>query len=692
MNLIPLPTNLFPYWFFPWTTNSWPGFTKFVYHKEILVIDALRQIFVWKDFAFSLLGQGIIPLWNPYSFSGQPLLANFQSAVFYPLSWLFFLPSHLFSWSVFILLQPVLAGIFMYLFLRAKNLGKIPAIFGAISLICCSFFATRYFWGNLVHTLLWLPLGLYLIDKISDVKKFIALEGIVIALAILGGYPQFSIFVCIILLTYFLFRQGIKKVFIFFLALTLALLICAIQLLPTAELYQNSLREGVASKESFSNSLLSPEYLVSILSPDFLGSPATNNYKGDKDYSGMNAYFGIIPLALSLYALKFFKRNREIRFWALVGLAGLVFSYKNPVAFLPSLLNIPILSSGGAWSNLFFFQFGAIILSSFGLNQLLIKRDKKFFLVSLIVLVCLIFLMFFARNTTTIIVPFAAFLIATWFFPKKTGLLAIVFTAIAGVYFLQKISPFGETKYFYPDHPLITFLQNNAGYNRFWGPTMAKIPSNLSTFYHIYSPEGYDSLFPKWYGELIQTAKTGIVSEKLNRADIFIDDQPTFYRDRLLNLLGVKYILSPDATAFENKTAFPRAFMANSVLVTTDLIKNIYDPNIDLRLTVILEKDPVVSKLATGSAEIIDYHPNKVTIKTNSSGPSMLFLSDTYFPGWNAFVNGRYAEIFKADYAFRAVSVPTGQNTVNFIYDPDSFKHGLTLTIFGLLILGYLLI
>lgn len=698
---LPLPTNLFPYWFFPWTTNTWPGFTKYIYHKEILAVDALRQIFVWKDFAFNQISRGNLPLWNPHNFSGQPLLANFQSAVFYPLSWVFLLPSHLAGWSIYILIQPILAGSFMYLFLRGKNLAKLSAVFGALALTFSSFFATRYFWGVCIHTLLWLPLGLYLIDKLSSHKlgnwRFIALETIVISLAILAGYPQFAVFVLLVLFAYFLLKMEPAKLWLLVFSLALGFLVTSIQLLPTIELYQNSLREGLASKEAFTESLLDGKYLVSILSPDFFGSPATNNYSGGKDYSGMNGFFGTIPLILALFALRQFRQNKEIRFWVGVSTLGLLFAYKNPVALLPSLLNIPILGSGGAWSNLFFFQFGGVVLSAFGLNLLLEKRIKSFFLFP-VGAFCLLFVVLILSQASPLSIrasiiataPLLLFFGAYSIFPKKLGIIAVTFVGLSGFYFFQKVSPFGSGQYFFPSHPLITFLQKEAGLNRFWGSSLAKLPSNLSTYYGIYSPEGYDSLFPKWYGELVQTTKNGEIPAKLNRADVFLDDTKTSYQQRLLNLLGVKYILGPDASVKENQDAFPRAYLASSAVVATNVIAKIYDPQVDLRSTVVLEK-PIGENFSSGSAKIISYSPNKVTVQTNSSEKSILFLSDTFFPGWKARVNLIPTEILRADYAFRAVIVPKGENEVEFNYEPASFEWGSRFSLLGLLLLACLL-
>ncbi len=70
----------------------------------------------------------------------------------------------------------------------------------------------------------------------------------------------------------------------------------------------------------------------------------------------------------------------------------------------------------------------------------------------------------------------------------------------------------------------------------------------------------------------------------------------------------------------------------------------------------------------------------------------MLFLSDTYYPGWKAFVDGAEQPIYRADFVLRAVSVPSGVHTVRFVYDPLSWKLGLALSGFGLVALALILI
>src|SRR3989344_1109332 len=97
--LLPIPGDTIVGLYHPFRDKIWDNLTAGVPFKNPLITDPVRQQYAWRDLAVSQIKRGSLPLWNPYSFSGTPLLANFQSAVFYPLNILYFLISHPIAWS-----------------------------------------------------------------------------------------------------------------------------------------------------------------------------------------------------------------------------------------------------------------------------------------------------------------------------------------------------------------------------------------------------------------------------------------------------------------------------------------------------------------------------------------------------------------------------------------------------------------
>jgi len=100
LGLLPFPGDLLISEYQPWKSYSYLGYNPGSYPSKKQYFDTLRQIYPWRTFVNHELKQGKIPLWNPYNFSGQPLLANLQSQVFYPLTVFYFVFAQPIAWSI----------------------------------------------------------------------------------------------------------------------------------------------------------------------------------------------------------------------------------------------------------------------------------------------------------------------------------------------------------------------------------------------------------------------------------------------------------------------------------------------------------------------------------------------------------------------------------------------------------------
>ena len=112
----PYPSKYLTTFFGPWSAYS--QFASPV--KNNAMPDIIGQIYPWKFFTINTYKNHEIPLWNPNSFSGTPHLANYQSAVFSIVNIGFFLMPFLSWWTIIVILQPLLAGIFTYLFMTTQ--------------------------------------------------------------------------------------------------------------------------------------------------------------------------------------------------------------------------------------------------------------------------------------------------------------------------------------------------------------------------------------------------------------------------------------------------------------------------------------------------------------------------------------------------------------------------------------------
>jgi hypothetical protein len=154
------------------------------------------------------------------------------------------------------------------------------------------------------------------------------------------------------------------------------------------------------------------------------------------------------------------------------------------------------------------------------------------------------------------------------------------------------------------------------------------------------------------------------------------------------------------AKLLRNDNAFPRQFLVDQYEVLegeiivgergedTIWMRKVVDEvlygDTDLRKVVLLEENPVgnytADSLSTDSAWIIDYEADSILIGLRLTAPRILVLTDTWFPSWHAYVDGRLTPILRADGAFRAVELPAGAQQVLFKYESDRFALGQTVT------------
>jgi len=733
----------------PYRTSSFLGYGPGGYPNKGQGIDVVTEIYPWRYFSAGQFKNAQIPFWDPYNFSGNPLLANFQTAVFYPLNFFYFVFPFNFAWTLIIMLQPFLAAIFLYLYLsKGLKLSKTASLLGGITFGFSSYMVVWLQYGNIGNTFLWLPLILLFIKKLSE--KLSALNFLFLTIAFLmsflGGYIQ-GFFYIVVISVLFLFlltlfkecAQKIKKISVFFLSLIISLMLTSFQSLSTYQLFLNSTR-GSYSLSQISNLLLPPYYLITFFFSDFFGNQSTRNYWLDGTYIERVMYIGVAFSLFVFYAVKKVKL-KEKWFFLIVAVLSLILATNLPFIKFFYLLPIPVISTTVPTRELSIFIFSTIILGSMGIDHWLKNKNDKskipFFYIGFYVLVIVVISLAYKFNyfpalqfkvtiRNTILPTILALATVLIFFFKdrfKKVMIVLLFTVIIFdlFYFFNKITPFSPQELIYPQVPVISFLKNNAGINRYWGYGNAYIPSNFQTVDQTFSPEGNDPLHINRYGELLASSRNGQLPVLLPRPDANIasgfakeDLKNNFYRKRILDLLGVKFILysSPNSyqdngtfpenqykliwtnlpwQIYENKDVLPRYFLAGDYIVKNtkqDILSNIYNSKLDLFKTLILEENPKIpiDKSSTGAAALISYTPNKITFKTETNGNLLLFLSDNYFSDWKATVDGKSWSLQRADYTFRAVPIPKGKHIITMVYDPEAFDLGLKIAGVGILI------
>ena len=164
--LLPIPADALAGMYHPFRDYFSSQYPQGVPYKNYILTDPVLQQYPWKWLAIDDWKNGKVPWSNPYNFSGTLLLANIQAGVFYPLNILFFIGEFSQIWTIYIIIQPVLSALFMYLWLKNNKLSFAASLFGGLTWAFASFNIVWLEWGNMGHAGMYLPLALLAIDKL----------------------------------------------------------------------------------------------------------------------------------------------------------------------------------------------------------------------------------------------------------------------------------------------------------------------------------------------------------------------------------------------------------------------------------------------------------------------------------------------------------------------------------------------
>lgn len=728
--LVPFPSKYLVTFFPPWSAQY--GMPL----KNNAMPDVITQIYPWKKITIDSWKQGQVPLWNPYSFSGTPHAANYQTAVFSPVNLLYFILPFVDAWSIMILLQPLLAGIFMYILLRCLDRSREASLIGAIAFMFCGFLTVWMAYGTLGWAVLWLPLLFAAVLMHVNRRSWLNLVIVSLSLAwsFFSGHFQMSMYALIALAAFIVYQAVRTKragaSIELGLAVVLGLMLSAPQILPSLDAYSQSVRSELFTQGGG----IAWQYLVTLFAPDFYGNPVTrNDWFGS--YAEWASSIGVVPLLLAVYAIV--RRTKHIRFF--LGLALISFLIATPTPFNAFVvwLKIPAISTSYAARIIIITSFSLAVIAAYGLDTLREDWAKKKMPVVFPYIVGIGVFVIFLWGIVLVVQPFPAdkLLIARRNIMFPTGLafifcflaflgfskrwklmsyLVVAFfiglTAIDMLRYATKWMPFDPREFVYPEVDVLSFLKEKVGYARVFGTLGGEVTNGFA----LLGIEGYDAVYQKRYGEFIRSVNEGkiVVPERSVVQFPKIGTQSEF----ALQLLGVRYVvhrLSDGRYAwaypywqfpyyksiyrdnyyevFEDEKALPRAFLASSYVVA-DKDKNIVDAlfqkEFSPRETLVLEREPMLKpQSGAESVEVVKYTANEVVLQSRSAVPKLLFLSDVFDKGWRATVDGKETRIDRADYDFRAVALIPGNHIVRMVYWPKSFVYGIWLAVTGVAIL-----
>ncbi len=709
--LSPFPGDMLTGAYYPWLNQKW-GYAVGVPVKNPLISDVYSINYIEKSLIAESFKNFKIPLWNPYSYSGIPILADFHSGVFNPFNYLMVWFGNIQGWNYLIICQTIGSLFTMYLFLRTLKRDLLSSIIGSVVYAFSGFSIVWLLYGTTGYSLLWLPLLFLFIEKYFQTKntKYLIPFPLLLFLLMAAGHIQLFCFGSFISGSYFLWRlfnlhkKNVVKPLILFLSVCITGIgLMAIQILPTLDLIKNSIRYSENFIESQNYGLLPIGKLITLFAPDFFGNPTTFNYWGFFDYNETILYASVLGLMALIFCIFNFKKITNEKFFVIFSILSLLLVTNNPVGKLIYIMKVPAISTSAAGRTTIIFTFCIAVLTSYFINNLKLIKIKDFirYYWGLFAFVAISILMIFIikhvlktqsdfnqtlftnlniafRNMfVPCLILFSISLSIVLFKNKNISKVLILIILVADLFrFGWKYIPFVNKNLVYPSTPIIDYLKQQPGIFRVEKERGALLPPNTWAAYRLQSTSGYEPLafdrYTTFYNQTLNFAPVGSNSSRYSELDYF--DAQKLGEANVRYLIAFKYDK-------QYKITSDGTFL-NPKINIKDWKKVDEENNI-----VLLENQKFQPRFrfsdnsdSKSSINVISYQPNQILISYSSSVPNNIILTNTWDTGWKAQLNSKNIPVNIYNQTFQSIPVPAGNNNINIYYSPDSFQKGKTIT------------
>jgi len=213
-------------------------------------LDSKLYFMPFKEIIAEAVRSGVMPFWNPYIYCGSPLMANMQSAVFYPVGVLFYVFPAQFAGVLYMLSGSLILSLSLYSYLREKDLSA-SAAFMASGITAFGYYMNiRLVEFADYHVIAWLPVVLLFSLRHARQGKFndAILATAAVTMALLAGHPQVFAYCMLFAAVMYIYESGmknaVKSALYTALGILLALILALPQVASTAEFIINSARMG----------------------------------------------------------------------------------------------------------------------------------------------------------------------------------------------------------------------------------------------------------------------------------------------------------------------------------------------------------------------------------------------------------------------------------------------------------------
>jgi len=709
----------------------------------------LLQFVPWREFAFDVLRDGYLPLWNPWLGMGAPLIANYQSALFYPPNLILFVTGPAWGHGLLVLLHVIWTGIGMMRLIRRLGLGKLPQAIAGLAFSLSGYVIARAGFLSINAAVAWLPWIILaaenLIIQFDGELKFHKLVKPAIFLSVmlsmqwLAGHAQTSWYCLLLTLVWVIWRSFergrlplvIRTTVGLGGAVVIAFLLSAIQLLPTAEYLLHSHRAAeVAHELAFTYSFW-PWRLLGLLMPNLFGNPATGDYWGYANFWEDAIYIGLLPIILIIFAIwRGIKQNRYSSIIALqiiLIFGSLILALGKNTPIFPFLFNnVPtfnLFQAPTRWTVIL--EFALVIMAAIGAELWQQKEVLRLFWVRLgtaagaAMVIFALIVGWILPGIGTGFSPEVALLgmgvmvsgVLAWRRRIQPGafwpLLIAIFVAIDLIIAGNGLNPSTPKELFDGKSQLAELVTSN---------DRVYMSSEIEQEVKFEWTHRFDTFTPEVEWDLVRDAglpNTPLL-DRISSANNFdpilperyvlwmesIENLPERQLERVLRMMGVGWKAAIDPsdenqiryTKIQNPSRFTVVGEAIWVEGAEHALGMTLDEEFYFQSAVVLEGSPRINTVTNpenSEIELLqDSDPNRLQIEMIASEDCWLVIAETSYPGWHAMIDGGEVQLYRANYLFKALRIPAGEHSIDLYYRPLTFFVGGVMSVLSWIILG----
>jgi hypothetical protein len=671
----------------------------------------------WHQFRF--------PLWDPNGWFGLPLFGQGEPGAAYPLNWLLFLaPTLKLGWMREGVLHWYYVLIHYFAALTAYALARDLGRSRLASILCGCVYALGGYvafitWPQHLNGAVWTPLVfLYLFRAARGQRPWASavLSGFFLGFGWLAGHHQMNLFVSIAvagLWFWLCVRESTLDMRMARLAMgsvAIAIFASGFQTIPLAEYGRLAVRwAGAANPLHLSETVPYSVHQDYALKPlTLLGTFMPNIQQG------LNPFIGIVALTLGILGAILAWRNPAVRWLAAISLGGLIFSLGPNSVFHGMLYALfPLVEKSRVPSaGILLFALGIAPLAAFGVDMLPGNKSSEsvewsrcagWLLAGVAAVLALASLVFSVVRVpgfddrimiTALCAALAAAMLAGWRAGELSQRAGAVGAVCLVLFELANVTNYNLPNRYVPaQNPFLHRLSEHsdlADYIRKHG-LAARVEYDSSEIPYN---------FGDWYGLETSVAFGASVLDSIWQMDVFSARSKDFF--------GIRYYLAKTpprpglrevftgrsgVKVFESLSVYPRVWSVHqaTTLPSAESIRPamaapVFDPLQTVLLSGVTAPDLGACRPSEGEVQMPIHRPNFVRMTANLECRGMVILTDSWYPGWRARVDGESAPIYQVYGGVRGVVVEAGRHVIEMTYRPWSVMLGAMMTALAALV------